>query len=349
MTTRPTPPLPPEFPTTWPSACDALYEAFLSRSPSPGGFALRFHDEATCHFERSDGGPDYDLLGIDWVVGVLLWGQMYMPKQDGGYHTRVPLPPAWLAALRRLRHATWGEAPPRFATPEAAGPALLALASPSHADWTTGPWRVTSGPGGPVTRLTCAAGHPLDAIVISLDPEAGRVTAHLLDAEGPVTPLGEASLGNGLAADLAALGPASQAGFPAGATLDATAREAIRAALAASLGEVAADAGDREEETPAGGPAAALADSFGPSRWRLPGVRIAFGGPSWQFVDGVPRTTVYGRFRGTDAWVALAFTPDFRRVDFVENAFGPRPATVLSSIDVPPDDVEVLRSAYAHR
>jgi len=346
MTTRLPPPLPPEFPTTWPSACDALYEAFLSRSPSPGGFALRFHDAAACHFERSDGGPDYDLLGIDWVDGVLLWGQMYMPKQDGGYHTHVPLPPAWLAALRRLRHATWGEDPPRFATPEVAGPALLALAAPSHADWTTGPWRAIPGPGGPVTRLACAAGHPLDAIVISLDPEAGRVTTHLLDAEGPVTPLGEAPIGDALAADLAVLGPAWRAGFPAGAALDGPALEAIRGALAAGLAEVTGDTTHDRTEAP---PAAALAAALGPSRWRLPGVHIAFGGPAWQFVDGVPRTTVYGRFHGTDAWVALAFTPDFRRVDFIENAFGPRPATVLSSIDVPAGSVEPLRAAYAHR
>jgi hypothetical protein len=197
-----------------------------------------------------------------------------------------------------------------------------------------------------VTRLACAAGHPLDAIVISLDPEAGRVTAHLLDAEGPVTPLGEALVGVALAADLAVLGPPLHAGFPADVTLDGPALEAIRGALAAGLDEVADDTThDPNDDTPA----AALAAALGPSRWRLPGVHIAFGGPAWQFVDGVPRTTIYGRFHGTDAWVALAFSPDFRRVDFIENAFGPRPARVLSSIDIPPDHVEVLRSAYVHR
>jgi len=347
------PTLPIEFPTTWSSACDALYEAFVSRSPSPHAFGLVFRDAVAYHFERSNGGPNCDLLGIDWVDGALLSGQMYMPKQDGGYETRIPLPPPWLAALRRLRVATFGEDPPRFVAPEAAGPALLALASPSHMEWTTGPWRSIPGPGGPVDVLVCAAGHPLDAIMLCLDRAAARISAYLLDAEGPCTPLGAKHVEDAFAADLAMLGPAWQAGFPACDTLEPACLVAIREALTAALEAVTDNARDQNGGSWGGswggGPAAALAADLGPARWRLPGVRIAFSGPAWRFVEGVPRSTVYGRHRGTDAWIGLEFTPDFRHVDFVENALGPRPARILSSIDVPADRVEVLRAAYAHR
>jgi hypothetical protein len=333
---------PPEF-ADWSSACDALAAAFTGLRGDPGGFALHFRDATACHFERTDDGPNAELLGIDWVAGVVRWGDMYLPKQDGGYHSARPLPPAWLAALRRLRRDTWGEVPCRFDTPAAAGPALLAAAAPEAREWVECPFTDLAGEGGPLDVLWVPAGHPLDALALCLDRTARTVTALLVDADGPVTPLGTASLDAALAADLNAPATGWRPGHP---------RESLDDGRLAVL--VAAEARTKaagNDGHTAAGPIAALVTAAGPARWQMPGAGIDFGGPAWRFVDGVPHTTVYGRFRANQAWVGVAFTPDFARATFVENALGPRPAKSWGHVEFDAADprVAALRAAYAHR
>jgi hypothetical protein len=331
----------------WSAACDALYTAFIAprEAPGPGGWSLVHHDAAACHFERSDGGPNLTLLGVDWARGTLRWGSMYAPKQDGGYHAEVALPEDWRAALLTLRAATWGETPPRFATLEAAGPALWAVADPARFEWVEVPWSSVPGapPGGPVDVLFVPCGHPLDVVVLCIDRVSGTVTGALVDADGPISALGRAPLPAALRADLAAL--TWPAGFPAEAVKDGRLAAAVRAA--------ARERGAASEPLPPEGsnrgPIEDFVGRYGPTRWQMPDAGITWCGPSWRFDAGVPRTTVYGRFRGTGAWVAVAFDPDFGRVEFVENAMGPRPARELGAFHVPPDWVPILSEAYRHK
>ena len=354
------PPPPPDLPD-WPTACTALAAAF-TRFGALYGFTLNSHNAAECHFETCLDGPDYALLGIDWVSGVVRWGSLYMPKQDGGYDSSAPLPESWLLALRRLRFQTWGEDAPRFATPADAGPSLLqAVERPaavltnygSLADWVERPFATHPGPGGvttesvgrqpggvPIDILWAPCGHPLDTIVLALDRAAGTVSATLLDAEGPRTALGQATLAPALLADVRrAAWPAGWPSDPAGeaqawATLPAAARDLLDAAPAV-------------DSTP--GPIHDFAARFAPPRWRLPGVDIGWSGPSWRFVDDVPHTTIYGRFRGTQAWLGVVFTPDFARATCVENIMGARPGRQLLTTDVPADLRAALTLAYRHR
>jgi hypothetical protein len=331
----------------WSAACDALYSTFIAprEAPGPGGWSLVYHDAEACHFERSDGGPDLTLLGVDWVRGTLRWGGMYAPKQDGGYHAEAALPEDWRRVLTALRAATWNETAPRFASPEVAGPALWAAADPARFPWVEVPWTSLPGdaPGGPVDLLFAPCGHPLDLVVLCVDRTAGTVTAALVDADGPISALGRAPLPPALLADLGAV--PWPPGFAAEAVRDGRMAWTVRAAARVR----AAASAPLPPEISNRGPIEDFVARYGPTRWQMPDAGITWGGPSWRFEEGVPRSTVYGRFRGTQAWVAVAFDPAFGRAEFVENAMGARPARVLGAFDVPVDWVPALAAAYRHR
>lgn len=358
------PPPAVEF-ASWSEAAGALHAAFVGGpvgTEGASGFALVHHDAAGCHFQDDGPGPDYTLLGIDWTHGLLRWGSLYMPKQDGGYSADAPLPESWLAPLHRLRERTWREHAPRFATPADAGPSLLATADPERRGWVQTAWHSLPGPRadpsvapetvGVVDVLFAPCGHPLDVVVLCLDRVAATVAAALIDAEGRIEALGRAPLPAGLRGDLEALGPAASAGvetttgWPARWAAEAVTDGTLAAAIRTAARDLLAAAAPAD---PCRGPIADFVGQFGPTRWFLPAVEIAWSGPAWHYEAGVPRSTVYGRFRLTCAWVGVAFTADFERVEFVENIMGPRPARVLGAFAVPDEWWPVLDAAYRAR
>ena len=168
------------------------------------------------------------------------------------------------------------------------------------------------------------------------DPAAAAETiADEAAASRPVDPT--------LLADLAAV--AWPPGFAAEAVTDGRVAWAVRAAARVR----AAASAPLPPETSNRGPIEDFVARYGPTRWQMPDAGITWCGPSWRFEEGVPRSTIYGRFRGTQAWVAVQFDPAFRRAEFVENAMGARPARVLGAFDVPIDWVPALAAAYRHR